>query len=68
MDKKKKVRFTVDKQGNYIMEAVEGFAGEECVEKTQELEVAIGGVAVDSGKTDDYYRSPDDPIHINIDK
>ena len=67
MDEKKKIKVTIDPKGNFTLEAKEGFAGEECVEKTQELEVAIGGTVVDEGKTDDFYRDPSDPIKINTD-
>ena len=63
----KRIRVTVDKKGNFTLEAKDGFAGESCVQETQELEVAIGGTAVDEGKTDDYWRGDDDPIRISID-
>ena len=67
MDEKKKVKITIDKKGNYTIKTEEGFVGEECVNKTQELEVAIGGTVIDEGKTDAYYQDPEDPIKINID-
>ena len=64
---KKKIKVTIDKKGNYTIKTLEGFAGEECVQKTQDLEVAIGGQIVDEGKTEDYFRDPEDPIKITFD-
>lgn len=64
----RRVRITIDGQGNYALEALEGFSGASCVEQTKELEVAIGGVAVDEGKTAAYYDDDgSNPVSINLD-
>lgn len=64
----RRVRITIDNKGNYSLEALEGFSGASCIEQTRELEVAIGGLVVDEGKTDAYY-NPDDsnPVGIKLD-
>jgi hypothetical protein len=63
----KRVRITIDTKGNYGIEALEGFSGASCVEQTRELEVAIGGMAVDEGKTDAYYNPEDEnPVSLNL--
>lgn len=63
----RRVRITIDGKGNYSIEALEGFSGTSCVEQTRELEVAIGGMVVDEGKTDAYYNPEDDnPVNLNL--
>ncbi|WP_165797688.1 DUF2997 domain-containing protein [Heyndrickxia sporothermodurans] len=63
----RRIQITIDPKGNYGIEAKEGFSGASCVEQTRELEIAIGGMVVDEGKTSDYY-NPDDnnPVSLNI--
>ena len=68
MTNQKRVKVTIDKKGNYTIEALEGFSGTSCVEQTKNLEVAIGGMSVEEGKTDAYYNPDDDnPITIEFD-
>lgn len=64
----KRIKVTIDQKGGYELEAMEGFSGTSCVEETQCIEVALGGVAVDEGKKDAYY-NPDDsnPVSIDLD-
>ena len=61
----KKIKIIIDKEGNYGLEALEGFSGTSCVEKTKEIEVAIGGTTVDEGKKDEYYM-PDNDASVNL--
>ena len=66
---KRKVRITIDKKGAYSMEALEGFSGQSCVEKTKNIELILGGSEIDGGKTGSYYDGDDTaPISINLDK
>lgn len=61
----KKIKIEIDQKGNYAMEALEGYSGESCVNKTKEVELILGGKAVEEGKTTAYYDDPDDnPIDI----
>ncbi len=64
----KKIRITIDKKGNYGVQALEGFSGASCVEQTRCIELAIGGTEVSEGKTDAYYNPEDEnPVSINLD-
>lgn len=64
----KRIKITIDQEGNYELEAMEGFSGTSCVEETQCIEVALGGVAIDEGKKAEYYESDDDaPVFVDID-
>ena len=61
------IRITIDKTGAYRFEAMEGFSGQSCVEKTKTIELVLGGTQVDSGKKDSYYNgdSPEN-VFVNI--
>lgn len=61
----KRVKITIDKKGDYTIEALEGFSGTSCVEQTKTLEVAIGGSVVSEGKTGAYY-DPDSGAPVSI--
>lgn len=61
----KRIQFTIDPKGNWVMKTLEGFSGSSCTEQTRNLEVAIGGVVAAEGKTDAYYR-PDDEAPVTI--
>lgn len=65
--RKRKIRITIDKQGNYELEALEGFSGASCVEATKNLEIAIGGIVVDEEKKPEYFDPDDSPIRLNLD-
>jgi len=56
--KQSKYTFTISPSGELKME-YEGVTGSQCLEETKEIEIAIGGQQIDSGKTDDFYKSPD---------
>ena len=65
--KEQRIRFIIDKKGNYTMEAVSGFEGTECVDKTQSLELVLGGQMVASGKKPEYYDpGAADPVKLNL--
>lgn len=61
------VEIRVNSEGNFTFEAKEGFTGQSCIEKTKDLELALGGVAYDSQKKDEYYQSDDNPLNLNLD-
>ena len=63
---KKVILITIDKKGQFSLEAKEGFTGENCLSKTKDLEVVLGGVEVDGGKTNSYYDDAADPISLNL--
>lgn len=65
MNDKRKIRITIDKKGGYKFEAMEGFNGESCIEKTKNIEMVLGGTAVASGKKDDYYNG-DSPENVFV--
>lgn len=65
--KKETVEIRINTKGGFTFEAKEGFSGESCVERTRELELALGGAAISTEKTKDYYNGDDsNPININI--
>lgn len=61
----RKIQIVIDNEGNYTLEAMEGFSGASCVQGTQEIEVAIGGSTTESEKKDEYYM-PDNDTSINL--
>lgn len=64
----KRIKLTIDQKGGYAIEALEGFTGGNCVEATKSIEVAIGGMSVDEGKTAAYYDGDgSSPVSINLD-
>lgn len=63
---KRTVKFRVEKDGAYSLEAMEGFSGMSCVEKTKDIELVLGGQEISSGKKDTYYDSDPNPDFINI--
>lgn len=64
----KKVKIIIDEKGNYTMQALEGFSGESCLEKTKDIELILGGTEVAEGKTSAYYDPDDDnPVCLNLD-
>ena len=63
---KRVVKFVIPKDGSYRMEAMEGFAGQDCINKTKDIELILGGQQIDEGKKDEYYGGGDNPAEINI--
>ena len=65
--KKEVVEIRINKKGDFTFKAKEGFSGTSCVEKTRDLELALGGIEVKSEKTKEYYDSdPTNSAFINI--
>lgn len=63
---KRVVKITVAKDGTHRIEAMEGFSGESCINKTKDIELALGGIQIDSGKKDSYYEGDDTPVSVDI--
>lgn len=65
--RKETVEIRINEKGGFTFQAKEGFAGASCVERTKDLELALGGRAVSQEKTKDYYR-PDDqsPLRVKL--
>ena len=63
---KRVVKITISKDGQYRMEAMEGFAGQDCINKTKDIELVLGGTEIGEGKKDSYYDGGDNPNTINI--
>lgn len=63
---KRLVKITVSKNGEYKMEALEGFVGQDCINKTKDIELVLGGQETGAGKTDKYFEDDgDNPNFIN---
>lgn len=61
------VEIRIKKDGSYTLEAKEGFRGENCREKTRNLELMLGGEAIDSKNTSAYYDNDDNnDISLNL--
>jgi len=65
--KKKSIEIVIDKTGNFALEAKEGFAGENCLSQTKDIEIVLGGIEIDDGKTNAFYDGDDSPVSINLD-
>lgn len=64
---KQVVKITVKKDGSYSLEAMEGFAGQSCREKTKDLELVLGGEAVSTENKSTYYDNDgDNDINLNL--
>lgn len=63
--KKEVVEIIIDTKGNFSFEAKEGFAGTSCVERTKDLELALGGHVTYKEKTKDFYK-PDESSPLTI--
>ena len=64
---KEVVEIRINTKGGFTFKAKEGFAGTSCVERTKDLELALGGHAVSKEKTDDYYKSgAKDPLRVKL--
>jgi hypothetical protein len=65
--KKEVVEIRINTTGGFTFKAKEGFSGESCIERTKDLELALGGKMVSQEKTKDYYRPDDaDPLTIKL--
>lgn len=64
---KQAIEIRIKKDGSYTLQALEGFSGESCREKTKHLELMLGGEAVDSVNTPAYYEDGgDNDINLNL--
>lgn len=65
--RKEVVEIRINTEGGFTFQAKEGFAGTSCIERTKDLELALGGRAVSQEKTDDYYKNDDQsPLRIKL--
>lgn len=57
----KKIKFIIDKQGNFRTETLEGFSGNSCNKTLDEIVMSIGGNAtlIDAEDKDDKYKKED---------
>lgn len=63
---KRKIKVVINKKGNYTLEALDGFVGQSCREKTRDLEILLGGEYQSSENTKRYY-DDDGNNDINLD-
>lgn len=52
---KQVVEIRIKADGSYVLEALEGFGGESCREKTKQLELMLGGEATKTENTSAFY-------------
>lgn len=61
------VKITIKKDGSFSLEAMEGIKGQNCREKTKNLELILGGEAVSSETKSTYYEDDgDNGISLNL--
>lgn len=60
---KQVVEIRIKKDGSYTVQAMEGIQGQNCREKTRELEVMLGGEAVSTENTKAYYEDDGDNLN-----
>lgn len=65
-DNKQVVEITIKKDGSFTFLAKEGFSGENCRNQTKQLEMVLGGEAVSSTNTKDYYDGGDMNSNLNL--
>lgn len=63
--RKEVVEIRINEEGGFTFQAKEGFSGSSCVERTKDLELALGAHEISKEKTKEFY-SPDDFSPINI--
>lgn len=59
-----RVRITIDKEGNYSLDLIEGFAGMSCEQKADQIALICGGIEKDRKEKPEYYDSED--LHNDI--
>lgn len=65
--RKEKVEIRINEKGGFTFQAKEGFSGASCIERTKDLELALGGRAVSQEKTKEFYEAdPSSPITIKL--
>lgn len=60
------VEITVKKDGSFTFKAKEGFKGANCRNQTKNLELVLGGEAVDTENTKDFYDGGAMDRNINL--
>lgn len=65
MMRKEIVEIRIKEDGSFTFQAKEGFAGESCMERTKDLEIALGGKEISKKKTKEFYES-DPSLTTNI--
>lgn len=65
--RKEVVEIRINEEGGFTFQAKEGFSGASCIERTRDLELALGGRAVKQEKTDDFYKDDEQsPLRIKL--
>lgn len=63
----KRVQIRIDKEGNYSVDAKEGFTGIECAKKTEQLQLILGGTQIAEKKKPEYYDpSGNNPVSVDL--
>lgn len=63
---KQVVEIIVKKDGTFSFKALEGFKGESCRKQTKSLELVLGGEAVDTENTKDFFDGGAMSINTNL--
>nr|DAV25074.1 MAG TPA: Protein of unknown function (DUF2997) [Caudoviricetes sp.] len=65
--RKETVEIRINEKGGYTFQAKEGFSGTSCIERTKDLELALGGTVVSKEKTKEFYEAdPSSPVTIKL--
>ena len=59
----KRVELIINEDGSYSIEAMEGFSGQSCAQKTQNIITLLGGTATDTKYKQEYW--DEDPNNLN---
>lgn len=59
----KKIELIINEDGSYSIEAMEGFVGQSCEQKTQNIISILGGVEQDSKYKPEYFESDGDNLN-----
>lgn len=54
-----RARITIDKEGNYTIDLMEGFSGMSCEQKADQIALICGGIEKDRREKPEYYDSED---------
>ena len=55
----KRIELIINEDGSYSIEAMEGFVGQSCAQKTQNIITLLGGTATETKHKPEYYDTPD---------
>ena len=55
----KRIELIINEDGSYSVEAMEGFQGQSCAQKTQNIITLLGGTAIETKYKPEYYNDPD---------